>query len=892
MTPENPFAAAVRRRDGAEEARDGEPQRQAMAPIAAPAQLDAHVESIKLFGEWGIANVWGPDITAVTVVGNLVKDLKEGLDYSFSGRVTTHAKYGKRFEAVSATPIIKPNPRAVIKFIAANFDGIGERSAAKLVEAAIKEGGPSALEALRQQLLTQPWSVDFEPIGRKGVYSSEQKDATVAAFVHRNLATRLGSLNGMRDSVLKALSGYLARQLAAAGGVGGMQRDDQNPVLAQPARGDAPATRVQGASAGLTALADPIDPVAASWAMLSRDPYAPIERVPGYGFVVADAIGRMVNMPIDAPQRLAALVAHALREHCERGGHVFLTRNQLDQSIAKLDHRVDSDLAISQGVADKTIIVDGDAEDPGRNEMFDGVSELSPGAPRYYRPALLRAEVELARRVARMLDPAQTLVAGALLDDKSASAPLVRGRIRAAARQVFKSGLDPSQEEALRRIVSSPVRLHTLTAGPGCGKTALMEVLVEMLPDKRFHFCAPTGKAAKVLSSRLAAKGYSAATIHSTLKGAGPGEFEVDAGSPLTGDILVVDESSMPDLCTAEAVFAAANDEMHIILLGDYRQLPSIQPGRVLMDLLQVAGIDHNELTVVHRNSGGILDVVNEIGEGRLNPVNRESVTFSNTLGDAAEEFHAVMGMYLHAVAQRGIENVILMMPRRQGKVDKPGWNTTYANAILRNVCNPNAAKVTGTAFQVNDRIVIRANMTIEQPDPAELAPTGRAARRGKEQVEAAAGHERPSARVVNGDTGTIKSFVLDPKDPKNASAKWIAIDLDDGRRIQYPGAAAGDLGLAYAMTVHAGQGSQYQEVICVITPGSPSFMNRNMFFTGASRAQQCLRIFGEDRVLAKVAQTPLPERNSALVDRIRHEIDSDEDTPAQAPEARDRRNS
>jgi exodeoxyribonuclease V alpha subunit len=199
-------------------------------------------------------------------------------------------------------------------------------------------------------------------------------------------------------------------------------------------------------------------------------------------------------------------------------------------------------------------------------------------------------------------------------------------------------------------------------------------------------------------------------------------------------------------------------------------------------------------------------------------------------------------------------------MSRRQGDVDTPGYNTTYANALLRAVCNPHAPKVPGTALHVGDRIIIRDNMTIEQPaDP-----------------------KRPDAPVlsvdvVNGDTGTIKGFDLDEKDQRNGAARWLRLTLDDGRAIKFPGSAANALAHAYALTVHAGQGSEYPEV------------NRNMLFTGLSRARENLRIFGEDKVLMRIAATPLPPRNSALVERVLAELAGENEEAAERKGERER---
>jgi exodeoxyribonuclease V alpha subunit len=152
--------------------------------------------------------------------------------------------------------------------------------------------------------------------------------------------------------------------------------------------------------------------------------------------------------------------------------------------------------------------------------------------------------------------------------------------------------LDESQRKAVIGMLTSRNLVHTLTAGPGCGKTALMEVPVNVTTDRKVLFCAPTGKAAKVLSARVKRFDLTATTIHAML-GVGPDGFQFNEHNPLEADIIVVDESSMNDLMLARAMLEAVPPEAHVIFLGDADQLPSVGPGNVLRDLLQLP-FDHH----------------------------------------------------------------------------------------------------------------------------------------------------------------------------------------------------------------------------------------------------------------------------------------------------------
>jgi exodeoxyribonuclease V alpha subunit len=185
---------------------------------------------------------------------------------------------------------------------------------------------------------------------------------------------------------------------------------------------------------------------------------------------------------------------------------------------------------------------------------------------------------------------------------------------------------------------------------------------------------------------------------------------------------------------------------------------------------------------------------------------------------------------------------------RSQDEDDEASWCTDYANPVLREMVNPNALRIPGTTLHVKDRIVIRDNMTLDE------------------------GEDGREVRVVNGDTGTITSFKAHT-DERRKGPQHLMIKLDDGRLIQFPGDSTKDLQLSYAGTVHFSQGSEYKDVMLVMTPGQPSFVNANMFLTGMSRAREGLWIYGQDADLCKIAATKLPERNTTLVERVKNLI-------------------
>lgn len=567
------------------------------------------------------------------------------------------------------------------------------------------------------------------------------------------------------------------------------------------------------------------EPVAAAWSLFSRNPYGPMRDIDGYGFAAADQIAlRTIGFPRFHDFRLAALAAYALREGCEQNGHVYLSLDEIAERIGSIDPDVCADKAIAAAQANtERIVVEQE---------------------RYYPAHLWHAERALARELAvRALRIAEPIYRHPQqrLEDKLAQAETILSEPGRPFR------LDASQREAMIRMLTSSYLIHTLTAGPGCGKTALMEILAQVASDRKILFCAPTGKAAKVLASRLKRHECTATTIHAMLGASNEG-FQFNADNPLEADVIIADESSMDDLVLTRALVAAIPRNAHIIFLGDVDQLPSIGPGQVLADLLQLP-FDHHRLAVTHRNDGGILDVVQQVRNGTVSCERRPDVAFSRCIPMPDEAGVArVTAAYLKAITRFGIERVGLLMPRRKGDVVKPGWNTTYLNEVLRQTLNPDGEHVPGTCLRLGDRIIIRKNMLLEQGEA------------GSENSG-----EHPGEQVVNGDTGFIRECHTDVR---GTSVSSLVLELDDGRRINYPGSELDMLGLAYALTVHAAQGSEFDVVIFICTNGSPGFVHRGIVYTAFSRAKLKLLVYGDDAVVRSVVERHVPARNSRLVER------------------------
>lgn len=832
-------------------------------------EITGTLSSFREFNGWAVGTIWTEDRVEHRVTGESLAGLTEGLEYCLKGRPTNHAVHGPGFEVHSALPTISPNDKSIQHFMVKSFKGIGDVKAAKYVRSLREAGGEEAVETLRQTLLNSPWTLDLSKVA-KGAKFSESEDpqgAMKQLMVSRNLMLNLGGKGGLREATAKLLAAYLISEVTPKPKPGQENEEGKEKQPEMEALGAA-------------------DVVSKTWSTLMLNPYAPIHDVAGYGFGLAEAIAAVAGVPKDSPLRLGALVEYAVEEGCQRRGHTYLGRGEFVESIKRVDPSAPAQQALIHAIEQSLVVIDD---------------------KRVYPSRLLEAEKDVAERLAALMQAGEPLT-------KRTAAAIYRKLEQEPEKinEAFKNGFDAQQKAAIANIMTGAHRLHVLTGGPGTGKTAIMEVLLTLLKNKSFVFCGPTGKSAKVLTNRVSGFGYNASTVNSVLKGAEEVGFEVNEENPLDCDILVVDENTMNGIGMAAGILAALPPSAHLIVMGDpglpdkpsipgsarAGQLPSISPGRFMQDLLLLPGVQHTHLSKTYRNSGGILEVVEEMSRGVFAGTDRPSVKLSHSLPEATIGFPEVMQEYLGKVAKDGFEGTSLIMPIRKGERETPGWNATYANHVLRKVCNPHGQKLAGTQLHLGDRIIVRNNMQIAQPKKSALGnvvldpsarhvppepPKAKPGGRANDPESFFSEDEEDDGdvvrkRVVNGDTGTIIGYAMGSSSKQLGSPSWIRLALDDGQVVEFPGAEAGSLDHSYAGSVHSSQGSEYKNVIMVVTPGSPDFMHQNMLLTGFSRPREHLSIWGDDKVIRKIAATAMPARNSGLVERVKqHLVDADQ---------------
>lgn len=764
---------------------------------------------------WAIGSIHSDEHGDVSVNGNALAGLTEKMTYEFSGLVECHKTYGLQIKVESVGLHIPSSSIGMSKFLMQNYKGVGKKAAEKIVNHFGAE--PGGLEQFRKNLLANPYSMDFSVAGVKRKTSMNASEG-LKSVIYMDIATKIGGVE-LGDKLLRKIAAHFE----------------------EPASTKA-------------------NPVEWAWETLTSNPYALIRDLDGYAFRTADIVARKVGFPLDRVERTAALVTYAVTEGCNSAGHTYLTLDDFTDIIHDIDPTVDVPCAVQAAIElGEPLVID------------DG---------RFYIESSYRAERNLAHNlVSRTKRHLRTQIHGGSDDE-------IMAAIR-EAETAIGFPLDDSQRACVYGVLTSFVPIHTITAGPGCGKTTIMEIVVHVLNGKtkalndpethttfqvpyRIKFTAPTGMAAKVLTGRIKRFGAAATTIHTLLgvrgkndEASGNGYFAFGPDNLLDVDLLVVDEVSMVDLALMQSLMLAVPPTAHIIFMGDKDQLPSVGTGSVLADFLKLP-FDHHRLNQTHRNDGGILEVVRLAGVGRVDFSPRKDVDFFCELPAATvESISSVLSLYVEALAanQGDFKKVGLLIARRKGDPQNPGWNTSYLNAVLREKYNPESGqrvnisgvegpvrayagdRVFGTRHRVGDRIIIRKNLVLQHGPSVEDAP-----------VE----------QVVNGDRGLIVEFSV-----VKSNLDCIHIALDDGRLILLPAEHADVVDLAYATTVHTAQGSEYAHIIFICVNGNSSFVHRGIAFTAFSRAKNRLTVIGEPSVIKSVVAREIPRRNTHLVSRF-----------------------
>ncbi len=561
--------------------------------------------------------------------------------------------------------------------------------------------------------------------------------------------------------------------------------------------------------------------------VIEENPYQMADHVPGVGFRTADEIASKVGIHADSDYRIRSGIFYTLLQSVSEG-HVYLMQDVLlhragqllEVEIVHIEKYL-MDLAIERKIVLK--------------ESENGVRVYSS---HYYYMEL---------NVAKMLHDLNVAF------DVSETELLHRLE-KISGNTGFH--LDQMQKNAV--IEAARHGVFVLTGGPGTGKTTTINSMIHFFESEGMDIClaAPTGRAAKRMTE---ATGYEAQTIHRLLEVNGNPEEEGNTGfsrneeNPLEADVIIIDEMSMVDLPLMYALLNAVVPGTRLILVGDEDQLPSVGPGSVLKDIIASRCFSVTMLTKIFRQAGESDIVVNahKINKG-------EEVVLDNKSRDffflKRQDANTIISVVITLIQKKlpkyvdaGIYDIQVLTPMRKGLL-----GVERLNKILQEYLNPPDKSKTekeygDRLFREGDKVMqIKNNYQLEWEVQTKYGMT----------IDKGVG-------IFNGDMGVVKNI--------NTYEETVTVEYDEHRCVKYPYALLDELELAYAITVHKAQGSEYPAIVMPLLQGPRQLYYRNLLYTAVTRARKCVTLVGSDAVFQEMIQnTHEQDRNTSLAERIR----------------------
>ena len=561
--------------------------------------------------------------------------------------------------------------------------------------------------------------------------------------------------------------------------------------------------------------------------IVKENPYQLAEDITGVGFRSADELAARLGIAPDSDYRIRAGILYTLSQ-AAANGHVYLPQPELERKTAEL---LD---AASAGI---------ERQLTGLILEKKAVRVEKDGEPRIYAAPFYYLELN----VARML-----LDLDVRCEITDAEIESILGRVE----KKFDIPLDDMQRTAVFEAARRGV--FVLTGGPGTGKTTTINAMIQFFEAEGLDIllAAPTGRAAKRMSETT---GYDARTIHRLLEISGNVEeddrkimFERNEGNPLEADVVIIDEMSMVDISLMNALLKAIPIGTRLILVGDVNQLPSVGPGNVLRDIIDSDVFRVVRLTRIFRQAAESDIIINahKINAGEAIRLDNKSRDFFLLNRNDPNVIIAVMlnlirnklPGYVHAKPYE----IQVLTPMRKGEL-----GVERLNRILQQYLNPPGSgkkekEAAGSLFREGDKVMqIKNNYQQEWEIRSEYGT----------QIESGTG-------IYNGDIGVIREI--------NLFAENMTIEFDDGKITEYPFSQLEELDLAYAVTIHKSQGSEYPAVILPILTGPRMLFNRNLLYTAVTRAKSCVTIVGDPHMIqVMIDNVSEQKRYSGLADCI-----------------------
>ena len=542
-------------------------------------------------------------------------------------------------------------------------------------------------------------------------------------------------------------------------------------------------------------------------AKIEENPYRLIDDVEGIGFKTADAIARNGGVEPDAPYRLRAGLKYTL-QWARQEGHTYLPREKLVEVAAGL-------LQAEIAPVERTLT----------ELLLEGqlIQEQLPGEDGIFLPGMFRTEQDCALRLLRL--QGQSALDNPFFQPKAQIARL---------EQQLDITLAPAQRQAVELALKAGALV--ITGGPGTGKTTILRFVITLLEEMgtEYALCAPTGRAAKRMGE---ATGRDASTIHRLLEYSyGEGGFGRNAENTLLADVVIVDEMSMVDVPLMAALLRALAPGTRLIMVGDSDQLPSVGPGNVLRDMVDSGQIPVVRLTEIFRQSGRSAIVTNahRINEGQM-PILEGLEDFGF---EPMEEQEAVIrrlialnsGKAAKLGAQEPLQDIQVLAPMKKGPLGVYNLNKRLQEAL-----NPPAHKKKERKY--GDVVFREGDKVMQIKNDYRLAWTRSLPHQPPEMGEG----------VYNGDLGTIMSIDL--------YEQTLEVLFDDGRSAVYAFSMLEELELAYCISIHKSQGSEFPIVLLPLLGGPPMLLNRNLLYTAVTRARHMVCILGRQSCIQQMVR-------------------------------------
>lgn len=570
------------------------------------------------------------------------------------------------------------------------------------------------------------------------------------------------------------------------------------------------------------------------YTIIKQNPYKLADDIDGIGFKIADDIAVKVGIRVDSDFRIKSGIFYILQQ-ASMQGHIYLPMEELEVGVKGLllIDIPDIEKFIMDLVIDKRLVV-----------------KITPdGTKNVYAAIYYYMELSVAKRLTD-------------LEVHTAENEEYFEKRIAEIEKNTKIELDDIQKTAVKTAVENG--LMVITGGPGTGKTTTINTIIKYfeLEGYEIRLAAPTGRAAKRMTET---SGYEAQTIHRMLEISGGisddnsdrasqgMHFERDESNPLETDVIIVDEMSMVDINIMNSLLKAVAIGTKLILVGDVDQLPSVGPGNVLKDIINSGCIPVVKLEKIFRQAAESEIVINahKINKGEHVVLNKYSRDFLFVRRDSADAIIAAMCTLIKSklpgYVNADINDIQILTPSRKSAV-----GVERLNRIMQDFLNPaEVIKMEKTfgdvTFREGDKVMqIKNNYQMEWEKKSRYGIT----------YESGTG-------IYNGDTGVIEEI--------NTFAERIIVKFEDEKYVSYEFKQLDELELAYAITIHKSQGSEYPAVIIPMFTGPRMLMTKNLLYTAVTRAKKCVCMVGVEDYFHQMASNESEQkRYSSLDERIR----------------------